>query len=63
MYQVCYYLDKQTEIQAELWQTGLYHAEGKQTQEIVNPVRCNITYSGGIPSQEEDPLSAVLIQS
>jgi len=39
------------------------HAEGKQTQEIVNPVQSNMTYIWGLPSQEEDPLLAVLIQS
>jgi hypothetical protein len=39
------------------------HAEGKQTQEIVNLVQSNMTYIWGLPSQEEDPLLAVLIQS
>jgi hypothetical protein len=63
MYQVCYYLAEQTELHAQFWQTWLYHTEGKQTQEIVKLVQSNMTYIWGLPSQEEDPLLVVSIQS
>ena len=39
------------------------HAEGKQTQEIVNPVQSNMTYIWGLPSQGGNPLLVVLIQT
>ena len=31
----------------------------QETQAIVNPVRCKLTYVWGLPSQEENPLNRI----